>query len=94
MRLVVLIAATFAAAGLWTLPAEARLSDDQVKAQMIKESIADYSGNCPCPYNSMRNGRSCGGRSAWSRPGGESPLCYKEDITPAMVKAWREANEG
>jgi hypothetical protein len=24
----------------------------------------------------MRNGRACGGRSAYSRPGGAAPLCY------------------
>lgn len=92
MRITVAAAACLAAAALWALPAQARLSDEQVKAQMIEASIAEYSGNCPCPYNTMRNGRSCGGRSAWSRAGGESPLCYKKEITPAMVKAWREAN--
>lgn len=30
---------------------------------------------CACPDDSMRNGRACGGRSAYSRPGGASPLC-------------------
>ena len=33
-------------------------------------------GSCDCPYDLMRNGRSCGGRSAYSRPGGRSPACY------------------
>lgn len=33
-------------------------------------------GRCDCPYDLMRNGRACGGRSAYSRPGGRSPVCY------------------
>jgi len=33
-------------------------------------------GSCDCPYDVMRNGRSCGGRSAYSRPGGRKPKCY------------------
>lgn len=35
-----------------------------------------YVGTCDCPYDLMRNGRLCGGRSAYSRPGGRSPTCY------------------
>ncbi|RWQ29769.1 MAG: SH3 domain-containing protein, partial [Mesorhizobium sp.] len=33
-------------------------------------------GRCDCPYDLMRNGRLCGGRSAYSKPGGRSPVCY------------------
>ncbi|PZO74558.1 MAG: SH3 domain-containing protein [Mesorhizobium amorphae] len=41
------------------------------------EPIRDpYVGTCDCPYDRMRNGRACGGRSAYSRPGGRSPQCY------------------
>lgn len=50
------------------------------KQEMIKKSIQSYKGNCPCPYNTMKNGRSCGKNSAWSKPGGASPLCYLSDI--------------
>ncbi len=53
----------------------------RAKKEMIAQSIRSYSGNCPCPYNSMKNGRACGGRSAYSRPGGESPLCFEADIS-------------
>ncbi|WP_419716104.1 SH3 domain-containing protein [Aureimonas altamirensis] len=35
-----------------------------------------YIGRCDCPYDRMRNGRRCGGNSAYSRPGGASPQCY------------------
>jgi hypothetical protein len=33
-------------------------------------------GNCDCPYDRKRNGHRCGGSSAWSRPGGRSPVCF------------------
>jgi hypothetical protein len=50
------------------------------KKLMIQQSIANYPGNCPCPYSTMKNGRSCGKTSAWSKPRGKSPLCYASDI--------------
>ncbi len=66
------------------------ISADQIKRQIIKDSIGSYDGPCPCPYNNMRNGRSCGNFSAWSRPGGDSPICYSDDITDDMVDSYRE----
>lgn len=65
------------------------LSDAQIARALIERSIALYSGSCPCPYNVMRNGRRCGGNSAWSRPGGYSPLCYPSDVTAAMIATYR-----
>lgn len=75
-------------------PAGARsnLSDDQIREQMINDSISSYRGSCPCPYNSARNGSSCGKRSAYSKPGGAAPFCYKHDISDEMVRAWRKRN--
>ncbi|MBN8564773.1 MAG: SH3 domain-containing protein [Leptolyngbya sp. UWPOB_LEPTO1] len=35
------------------------------------------SGSCECPYDTDKRGRSCGRRSAYSRPGGAAPACYK-----------------
>lgn len=60
-----------------------------IRQVMIQESIAAYPSNCPCPYNSAKNGSSCGRRSAYSRPGGRSPLCYPQDISDAMVEEYR-----
>ena len=60
-------------------------TSNQVEAktpeQLIRESIANYPGQCPCPYSIMTNGYRCGERSAYSKPGGYEPLCYKSDIT-------------
>lgn len=72
--------------------ADKPLTDAQIKTLLIEESIAAYSGNCPCPYSTMRNGRRCGGRSAYSRPGGEAPLCYERDVTADMVREYRSAH--
>ena len=76
------VAATFATAA-------AGQTDAQIKQRIIRQSIASYSGSCPCPYNVDRAGRRCGARSAYSRPGGAAPICYASDVTPAMVRAAR-----
>ena len=66
-------------------PAAAQRSDAQIRREIVRQSIAAYPGNCPCPYNTDRAGRRCGGRSAYSRPGGHSPRCYPSDVTAAEV---------
>ena len=66
-----------------------RMSDSAVKKAIIAQSITSYSGRCACPYNTASNGSRCGGRSAYSKPGGASPLCYPSDVTQAMVERYR-----
>jgi len=80
-----------AALTLIAAPASARtLSDPEIRQAVIRESLASYPGNCPCPYNVDRRGHACGRRSAYSRPGGYSPICYVTDVTPAMVREYRQ----
>ncbi len=69
-------------------------TDTQIKRVIIQESLASYPGPCPCPYNIMRNGRACGRRSAYSRPGGYSPVCYESDVTPEMIRHYRATHPG
>jgi hypothetical protein len=69
---------------------KATKTDAEIKQQIINQSIASYRGNCPCPYNTDRAGRACGRRSAYSRPGGASPICYAKDITQKMVDDYRK----
>ena len=74
------------------VPALARgpaLTDAEIRERLVQESIDTYPGSCPCPYSTMRNGRRCGGRSAYSRPGGRAPLCYPDDVSSAMIDAYR-----
>jgi len=70
------------------------LADDQVKQEIIKQSVASYPGRCPCPWNLASNGSRCGKRSAYSRAGGYSPVCYAQDVTPEMIKQYRLAHGG
>ena len=70
--------------------AKTDLSDAEIAQQIIRESIASYPGNCPCPYNSTRNGSACGRRSAYSKPGGYSPICYPNDVSPEMIENYRK----
>lgn len=65
------------------------LSDSQIRQAIIQQSLSTYPGNCPCPYNTDRAGRSCGKRSAYSKPGGYAPLCYSSDVSDEMVSAYR-----
>ena len=70
-------------------PALAQKSEAQIRRDIVRQSIAAYPGNCPCPYNTDRAGRRCGGRSAYSRPGGYAPRCYPSDVSAAEVAARR-----
>ncbi|MEA5101415.1 MULTISPECIES: hypothetical protein [Pantoea] len=75
--------------------AEAKSSkqtDDQIRQLIIEDSIASYPGVCACPFNSARNGSSCGRRSAWSKQGGYAPICYKKEVSREMVDEWRKSH--
>jgi len=73
---------------------KAAKTDEEIKQAVISESIAGYRGNCPCPYNTDRAGHRCGARSAYSRPGGASPVCYAKDVTQKMVDDYRKKHRG
>jgi hypothetical protein len=66
-----------------------RIDRDGIVQAIIERSIQNYAGNCPCPYNTMRNGRRCGGNSAYSKPGGRAPICYPSDVTEAMIAGFQ-----
>ena len=72
-----------------------QVSDAQVRELIVQESVGAYlaSGRpCACPYSYMRNGAACGGRSAYSRPGGAAPMCYPADVTDGQIRMWRSRN--
>lgn len=69
------------------------VTDIEIRQYLIQQSLASYSGSCPCPYNLDRSGRQCGRRSAYSRPGGRSPLCYAKDITDEEVRMFRNKTQ-
>jgi hypothetical protein len=60
-----------------------------IAAMLVQESRNAYyaSGRpCACPDDLMRNGRRCGGNSAYSRPGGAAPYCYVSDVPAAAIQ--------
>lgn len=65
-------------------------ADDRIRQLIIQQSIASYPGTCACPYSTMRNGRRCGRRSAYSKPGEYSPLCFKRDVPQEMVEQFKQ----
>lgn len=67
-----------------------RLSDSQIRDLIVAESKASYPGNCPCPENLDRAGRRCGARSAWSKPGGRTPICYAKEVSEEQVRQYRQ----
>jgi hypothetical protein len=72
---------------------EAVITAAAIAAIIVQASRAQYHAGgrpCACPDDSMRNGRACGGRSAYSRPGGAAPLCYPSDVTAAMIESYRQ----
>jgi hypothetical protein len=71
---------------------EAVLTAAAIAAIIVKTSRDQYYATghpCACPNDLMRNGRACGGRSAYSRPGGASPFCYPTDVTAGMIETYR-----
>jgi hypothetical protein len=73
--------------------AVAVLTAAAIAAIIVQASRDQYHAGgrpCACPDDTARNGSSCGGRSAYSRPGGAAPLCYPSDVTAAMIESYRQ----
>lgn len=65
-----------------------KISPSIIIQRLLAESIANYPGTCACPYSTDRRGRKCGNRSAYSKPGGYSPICFAGDVTKSMIEAY------
>jgi hypothetical protein len=90
-----LVPAVLLSLGLVTAaPAQSPLTDQQIAAMIVKASRDAYyrTGHpCACPEDLARNGSRCGGRSAYSRPGGAEPYCYVADVPKEKIDAYRAA---
>ncbi|MGY3506324.1 hypothetical protein ACVWYJ_006943 [Bradyrhizobium sp. USDA 4471] len=72
---------------------EVGLTAAAIAAIIIKASRERYYATghpCACPDDLMRNGRQCGARSAYSRPGGAAPLCSPADVTAEMIDTYKK----
>jgi hypothetical protein len=71
---------------------ELALTAAAIAAIIVQVSRDQYHATgkpCACPDDLTRNGQRCGGRSAYSRPGGAAPLCNPGDVTQAMIEEYR-----
>jgi hypothetical protein len=68
------------------------LTDAEVRQRLVADSIAAYDGACPCPFSVDSAGHECGARSAYSRDGGASPLCYPEDVSDEIMQGYRDSH--
>jgi len=83
---------------LWSLlprPAVAQ-SDHDIANAIIRECAAIYHATghpCACPEDRARNGSRCGGRSAYSKPGGAEPRCYAKDVSAQEIADYRSGKK-
>ena len=78
------------ATAMWATPTQAqRMSDEEIRKILIEESLASYSGPCPCPYSYAPNRSQCAGASAYSMLKAPYLLCYAADVTRHMIYEYR-----
>ena len=80
LRVIAILAAIWLLVGCGSDIPEQIIKPRPSTSYLIEESIRNYKGRCPCPYSIAKDGSKCGKRSAYSRPGGATPLCYPRDI--------------
>jgi hypothetical protein len=73
---------------LVALPAAAQ-RDEDIRRLIVEDSLARFSGYCPCPYSYDR-GEQCGGKSVYSRRTDPYLYCYPADVHWRDVQAYRE----
>jgi hypothetical protein len=66
------------------------MTDEQVREQIVRTSVASYSGKCACPYSNDADGNPCGARSSWSKPGGPKLICFEHEVTDKQVGEFRQ----
>jgi hypothetical protein len=67
----------------------AALTDDQVRALLVRASVALYKGVCPCPWSLNGEGRRCGEASAYARKLTIVPACFAREVTRSQVERYR-----
>ena len=73
-----------------SIEASRRVSDNDIRAEIVKKSVAEYKGICPCPYSTHPDGTQCGHRSAFhNNAAAKKPLCYQINVTLKMIEDYR-----
>ena len=63
-------------------------TDNAIKDQIIRECRDLYhrtTDPCACPHDRAKDGRSCRGHSAYELPGGATPFCFRNDVSPSDI---------
>lgn len=93
---ILLAIVALAAAYFWaTVAYPESLTDSRIVTKIIAASRNEYYATghpCACPYDHARNGSLCGGRSAYSRPGGAEPKCYPKDVSAGEIADYRRSH--
>lgn len=67
-----------------------QMTDTEIKEEIIKGSITDFQGDCPCPYTKDQTGKECGNTSAYfTYQPVNRPSCYPDDITQNQIYEYR-----
>jgi hypothetical protein len=70
------------------LPAAAQ-RDEDIRRLIVDDSLARFSGYCPCPYSYDR-GEQCGEKSVYSRRTDPYLYCYPADVHWRDIQAYRD----
>jgi hypothetical protein len=73
-------------------PAAKQMTDPEIASIIVQASRDAYyrTGRpCACPEDLAKNGSRCGGRSAYSKPGGASPYCYPSDVPKVEIDRYK-----
>ena len=67
------------------------MTDEEIKKLVVSGAIADFEGDCPCPYSKDIKGNECGQSSAYfNYHGGNKPICYPSDVNINQVNEYRK----
>ena len=80
--------AGFVAALVLAFPVAAQ-RDEDIRRLIVEDSIARFTGHCPCPYSYDR-GQQCADKSAYSRRIDPWLKCYPADVHWRDVEAYRD----
>jgi hypothetical protein len=85
----------FALASIATYASAAVMSDDDIKQGVMTQARAAYHDDCMCPYDlDKKTHHFCLDHSAYKGPHGNAIVCYDQDVTPAMMTAYRRQHGG
>jgi hypothetical protein len=63
--------------------------DEDIRRLIVEDSLARFSGYCPCPYSYDR-GEQCAEKSVYSRRADPYLYCYPTDVHWRDVQAYRD----